>query len=76
MSQTKHSRQVIGGDCNVLQAAAARRHISQRHTQAPDLQRHCFIHHQPSIPLSFRHPLPPRLASHFGFFQTGRGGGG
>lgn len=44
------------------------------HTLAPELKCHCFIHHQPSSPLSFRPPHPnpslsPTLASHFVSFQ-------
>lgn len=50
------------------------------HTLAPELKCHCFIHHQPSSPLSFRPPHPnpslsPTLASHFVSFQMEGGRG-
>lgn len=51
------------------------------HTLAPELKCHCFIHHQPSSPLSFRPPPPqPVSFSHsritLCFFPDGGGEGG
>lgn len=59
---------------NVLQTAAVWHQIAQHHTLAPELKRHCFIHHQPSSPLSSFPPLSPSLTPHFVFFQMEGGG--
>ncbi|KAM3620855.1 uncharacterized protein V6R79_002992 [Siganus canaliculatus] len=86
MSRIKHSMQGEGEallEAHVLQTVAAWHQIPQHHTLAPELRRHCFIHHQASNPLSLRRPpLPSSLspflspAPHFVFFYFSDGGGG